>query len=152
MASITWLEMADALANTLGAAAGINSVESLDEITASFEDLPKLRVYPREGSTDTMTSNDRSTFGAVRRVSETLFHVDLIAHQRAHLEEDFAALAAAHESVQALIEAQKKKPYFGEARIMGYRWEWEITDFQQGAGESALHYLGVRYRIWLKAA
>jgi len=145
--------MAEALRVTLGAATAISTSEAVGSLSDGFEDLPKLRVYPQRGETDSMQGNaPRTTFRSGIRVSDTVFSVDVICHQRANVDEDMTETLATLDSVEAVLIAQKTKPFFGEQRILDFWWSWEIVSFSQGQGDSAIPYLGLRISVTLKAA
>jgi len=149
----TVAEINSAIETTLSAASGIVRSQDYDELTEGIHgaDMPLLQVYPENGNTDSGGGNtDRTTFGGIRRQTTVMFHADLYARQRSHVGEDMAAVVAAMDSIIAILEAQKERPFFGlgssEAEyIKSFRWRWERVVFEYG--DPILRYAGVRFII-----
>ena len=155
MAISDLLDLCNDIATTLGAAASINRVQGPAALSEDSPDLPMLQCYPVSGDTDAGNTasagsgaNDRTTFRAGVRVTETLLRVDIPCRQRSHLAEDMAAVVGIAQEVQDLLEAQKTKPYFGNATIKGFRWRWEYVNFQRGQQE--IVYPGCRFDIYVR--
>jgi len=149
----TVAEINSAIETTLGAASGIVRSQDYDKLTEGIHgaDMPLLQVYPESGNTDSGGGNtDRTTFGAGRRQTTITFHADLYARQRSHISEDMAAVVAGMDSIIAILEAQKERPFFGlgsaeDKYIKSFRWRWERVVFQYG--DQSLPYAGVRFII-----
>lgn len=149
MPSITYGQVCDAVATTLGAAAGLVRVESFDELREGLNDLPVLRVWPEAAEGDSFSGrNDRTTFRGGSRVQEAEIVCDVPCRQRSQLDEDSQATVELADQLVTILEAQDTKPYFGLAGIKGFRWRWERTVFQVGTGDGMTQYLGLRLRIW----
>ena len=149
MGSVSLAAICDAIAATLGTATGVTRTQSYSALQDDYNDLPLLRVYPQSGETDAWSDSDRSTFRGRVRVTEYLIHADVICRQRAHLDEDMKKAVEMQAAVETVLDAQQTKPYLGDENIKAFRWRWELMDFALG-GESPLHYLGVRFYIYVR--
>lgn len=150
--SVTIEQLCDAVATTLGAAASIVRTQSYDELTESYPpgDLPLMQVYPESGEQDPFSGQTaQSSFRGVTRVTEVLLHVDVPCRARSHLGLDMASVLSVVGEVVTILEAQKVKPYFGQDRIMGFRWQWQRVTFMRD-GTPEVKYLGFRVLLWLK--
>ncbi len=150
MGTVSLGTICEAIKDTLATATGVVRSQGHTDLTDDFEDLPLLRVYPQSGSVDAWSEGDRSSFRALVRVTEYTFNADLICRQRALLDEDMSKAVEMQATVEAILEAQKVKPYFGLADIKAFRWRWDMTDFTTGSGESMVHYLGIRFSITVR--
>jgi len=144
--SVTYAQICDAIAATLATITQLKKVQSYDELTEDYGDLPMAQVYPEASDTDSRSgATDRTSFRAGVRVTEAMFHVDVPCRQRSHVDEDTRALVEMAELVQAKLEAQHVKPYFGLEGIRSFRWRWERVNFERSGG---VLYPGVRFIIW----
>ena len=143
--TVTYLQIADAIADTLAAAAGLGTarVQSLDELTEGMNDTPTLQVYLEEFGQNATGNVDRSTFKGGVRQTDILIHADLYATPRAHLGQDMADAVALVEQLQAILEAQDTKPYFGLEGIKAFSWTARRVNFDY-AGQL---FLGFRFMI-----
>ena len=142
-------EVCDSIATFLGAATGITTGQTFDALSEGVGDVPLMQVYPAEGTTDAWTQNDRLTFNAGRRVSETVFNADFYCRKRSNLDQDMAAVVAVQKNVQAKLETITTKPYFANASIKAFRWSWRVTSLQPG-GASAGDYAVVRFMVTVR--
>jgi len=149
MARITLQSVNDAIESTLSAATTLARSQSYDELTEGIPDLPLLQVYPeawgpaRTGRTHAITGG-----GAVRN-TEWVFHADYYARIRSSIGEDMAALVPGIDAIEAVLEAQQSKPYFGLAEIESFNWEGSRVIFQYG-GDALQQYMGARYVITVR--
>jgi hypothetical protein len=151
--SVTLAELCDAIANTIKVScvpAALTKVQSYDELTEGYGDLPMAQVYPESGETDAFTSNDRTTFGASSRVTDVVIIVDVPCRKRNMPDEDMKAVVDTMEVVQTVLEAQRKKPYFGNSSVKGFKWRWERVTFRLGNADSTNLYPGLKFRVTLK--
>lgn len=138
-------QVCDDIATTLGAATGIAAVDSYGELQEGVPDVPYMQVYPEEGSTDATGDGDRSTFRGGVRVTETAFNVDVYCRQRSNLDQDMKAVVDAQRAVQAKLEEQRTKPYFGNSSIKGFSWTWRRAAFQPEGSDRV--YAGLRFVV-----
>lgn len=134
MASITLLQICDAIRDTLGAAVGMKRKQSADELTEGIHrgDTPLLQVYPEEGSCDPSGATDRTSFQGGVRQKVILFHVDVYARQRSHIGEDMGEMLTIADAVFDVLEIQNTKPYFNLEGIKAFSWRWKRMPFQYG--------------------
>lgn len=125
-----------------------NGVQVGHAITESFPDLPMAQVYPESSTTDDwMGNNDRSSFAAGVRVTTFRIVVDIAVRARSHIGEDMKAVIEMADEIQAKMEEQRTRPYFGVNGIMGFNWRWERVVHQRGAGDGQSLYPGLRLNI-----
>lgn len=141
-------QVCDDIATFLGAATGITTAQSFDDLSEGVPDLPLLQVYPEEGSTDAFTATDRTTFGGAKRVSETVIVVDHYCRVRSNLDQDMHAVVDGQKNVQAKLETIKNPPFFANSSIKAFRWAWRRATFQPG-GDLAT-YVGLRWTITVR--
>lgn len=152
MTTVNLSTIVDAIAVTLGAAAGVRRTQSYDELTEGVQDMPLLQVYPQSGSTSEGRENDRITFGNSsgqehRKRGFYTIHADLYARQRSHIGEDMGKLVPMITAIETVLEAQRGPLYFGlpDNSIQSFRWRWERVIFVYGDNE--IKYYGARFYI-----
>lgn len=151
--SVTLAQLCDAVASTFKSAlypAILMKVQSYNELTEGYGDLPMMQVYPESGETDAFTQNDRTTFRAGSRVTDFEIMVDVPCCKRNNIDENMKAVVVMMESVQGVLEAQTIKPYFGNGAIKGFKWRWERTLFRLAESDSVDLYPGLKFRVTLK--
>jgi len=149
MGTITYAQMCDALASTLGAATGLARTQSYNELTEDYPDLPLLQVYPSGNEVDALsTTADRRTFRAGSRLNQVRLVADVICRTRSHLAEDVAKQLEMWEAIEAVLYTQNTKPYFGDAGIKGFHWASEMVYL--GRGDTQIGYAAVRFTITLQ--
>lgn len=131
MPDISLAQICNAIETTLGAASGMDGTQSYDELAEGLHsaDLPLLQIYPQSGDCDPGGTTDRTTYGGDVRQKRMLFHADLYARQRSHLDEDMSAATDMIEAITDVLETQNAQPYFGLAGIQSFSWRWERTVF-----------------------
>ncbi len=144
----TEAEIIDAIANTLSAATGLTYPQSYNELKDGMQDMPTLQVYWDDTGQDLTGNVDRSSFGAGVRQSAVTIIADLYARQRAHLDEDMAALMPLVTAIRVVLEEQKTKPYFGLDAIKGFQWTARRVIFEYG--DAAVKYMGARFTITVR--
>ena len=144
--AITIAQMADALTTTLGAAATVARAESYDELTEGIHDYPMLQVYWQGTANDVSGNDDRTTYRGGVRQKEYTFYCDYYARPRSELAEDNAAVTNGADALEAVLEVQNTKPYFGLAGIKAFRWTGERVAFDYGG----TLYAGCRYVLTLR--
>jgi len=150
VATITVEQICDAIAATLGAAAGINRTQSFDEVTEDYPnaDLPMLQVYPQGNEVDARSESDRHTFRAGSRINIMRFVADVVCRQRSHIGLDIAKQVEMWEAVETVLYAQTTKPYFALAGIKGFHWTTDLVWLQKG--DPAIHYAAVRFTVTIE--
>jgi len=149
MTTVTLDSIVDAIETTLSAAASLQRSQTYDELSEGIPDLPLLQVWPVSGNTDAISTNDRTSFGGVRRVGFYTIHADAYAQQRAHLGEDMAKLVPLITEIETILEAQTGPQYFGfdSTQIKSFRWRWEHVTFTS-EGDN-YKYVGARFVIYV---
>ena len=147
--------IADAIADTLATATGIVKAQSYNELSESVArgDLPLLQVYWQSSEQDITSNTDRTTFRAVVRQTEELYHADVFCTQRANLAQDMSRIVTTAEALQVVLEAQDVKPYFGLLdgaipAIKAFHWRMERVNFAPDNPE--VFYPGVRIFITVR--
>ncbi len=146
MGTVTTGALCNSIEDTLKTATGILKSQSYDELTEGYDDLPLLRVYPKSAEIIS-AGTDRGAFRGGVRQTDILFYADIICRQRSVLDEDYAKCLDVEAAVTTVLEAQKTKPYFGNEHIQAFQWNWEILEFQLGAGEGTISFIGIRFSI-----
>jgi hypothetical protein len=143
MATVTIKQIANAINDTLGTATGIVRSEAQDELSEGITDVPLLQVYWAGLTVSAESETDRITFGDddadPTRYTQHIFHVDVVASFRQHLDQDMEAIADTCEAVITVFEAENAPPYFGLAGIKAFSYTaepigWENID-PQAVGE-----------------
>jgi len=147
--AISLAQICDAIETMLGAAVGMATSQSYDELKEGVigRDCPLLQVYPASGSCDvSSTSTERTTFQAGVRQKEFEIRADLYASRRSHLRQDMKAVTEMIEAIINVLETQNIKPYFGVGGtdIKAFRWRWERAVFKY---EEDNQYMGARFSI-----
>lgn len=138
-------EINDAIKDTLATATGLTYAQSYNELTEGLNDTPMLQVYWQSHLVDPDSNTAQRVFGAVTRQTSLTFHADLFPRQRSHLDEDMGALLPLVDAIQAVLEAQRVKPYFGLAKIEAIEgWSAQQVTFEYPAD---VKFLGARYII-----
>ena len=137
MATVTIMNVVDAIEATLGAATGIVRSESMDELSEGTPDLPLLQVYwsgltvSLDSETDVFGFGDASN-QPIRHYQHRIF-VDILASARSHLDQDYEAIATTAEAVITVLDSENAPPYFGQAGIKAFSYTaeaigWEDTE------------------------
>ena len=153
MPSITIQQMCDAVATTLAAATGLNTVQSVNQLSEGLgrADLPLLQVYWQSLVMDAQAGTDRAAYqGGVRYKLFTL-RLDLYAAQRVDMQENMADVVAMVDNILGVFEVQNTKPYFALAGIKAFRLdsaERVVLEYTAGAG-GPVHYMGARFELGL---
>lgn len=145
MARITQADLCDAVKDTLAEATTLARAESYDELSEDPQDLPCLQVYPEMGRCDASGQTDRRTLRAGLRQSETEIVADVYARQRSEIKADMAAVVNNVDAIEAILEAQDTKAYFGLDGIKAFSWRWERATLVT----SGHQYAGARFTITL---
>ncbi len=148
MATTTTAQICDAIETRLSGAAGLNRSETYSELSDGVTETPTLQVYWESTEEDITGNADRSSFGAGVRQDEHLFHGDLYVRQRSHIGEDMAALITMKDAIDAVLVAEKEKPYFGLAGIKAFHWRAERVTFIYG--DPQIPFVGIRYYFTIR--
>lgn len=142
--AITLAQLCDAVAATLGAAVGINSEQSFDELTSGMNTLPALQVYPDACTGTARGETDRQTFGKGRYERRYTIFADLYARQRSQLAEDMAKLVLLIDAVETVLDAQKSDIFgLSTGSNVAFSWSWQRATFDY-AGPL---YAGARFTL-----
>ena len=142
--TISLVQLCDAVASTLGAAVGINSEQSFDELTSGMNTLPALQVYPDSCTSTARGETDRQTFGKGRYERRYTLFVDLYARQRSQLAEDMAKLVTLIDAVETVLDAQKANIFgLSTGSNVAFSWSWQRSIFDY-AGPL---YAGARFTL-----
>lgn len=143
--AITVTQICDGIEATLGAATGIQSSTSYDELTEGVAslDCPRLEVYGDRGTCDPSGNTDRTTFKAGMQQVVLVIFADLYARQRSQLGEDMKATMEMVDSIINVLQAQEVPPFFGTAGIKACSWDWRRAMWRRAG---AL-YVGARFTI-----
>jgi hypothetical protein len=148
MATTTTAQICDAIETTLSSATGLKRSETYNELSDGITETPTLQVYWESTEEDISGSTDRTSFGAGVRQDEHLFHGDLYVRQRSHIGEDMRDLMAMKDAIDAVLVAEKTKPYFGLAGIKAFRWRAERVTFVYG--DPQIPFVGIRYYLTVR--
>ena len=149
MATITIAEILDAITALLLNASEVDYAQSYDELTEGIIDDKLLQVYWEATIQDPESEGTAQTsFQGEIRQTELTIHADYFATTRKHIGEDMAVLIAGIDEIQARLETQKKKPYFGLAGIKAYKWSAQRVVFEYG--DPAVRYTGARHIITIR--
>lgn len=145
MGTITLAQVCDAIESTLGAAAGMETTQSYDELTEGIgsADTPLLQVFPDSGDCDPSGNTDRTTFQGGKRQKHIMIHADVFARQRSHLAEDMEVSVDMIDALIDVLEQQDTKPYFDRVGIQAFSWRWERVMFSH----AGVDFAGVRFYI-----
>lgn len=140
MASLTLRALDSAIAQTLGAAAGVARARDATGLADSVIDVPLVQV--RWMGLETRSGqSDRLTFAAGVRATEATFAADVYARQQPRRGQDSALALDLADAVQAELEAQRRPPCFGVAGAAALRWQAEPITLSSGGAS----YAGVRF-------
>ncbi len=142
-------EINDAIKDTLATATGLTFAQSYNELTEGINNTPMLQVYWQSHLVDPDSNTAQRSFGGgkegVTRQTSLTFHADLFPRQRSHLDEDMGALLPLVDAIQAVLEAQRLKPYFGLVKIEAIEgWSAQQVTFEY---PNDVKFLGARYII-----
>ena len=143
--AVTLVQICDGIESTLGAATGMTSATSYDELTEGIVSLecPRIEVYPDSGLCDPGGGTDRTAFNAgVQQVVITIF-ADLYARQRSNLGEDMSAYVTLVDAVIDVLQAEEKPPFFGVTGIKALSWSWKRAVFRR----ASVYFAGARFTI-----
>jgi hypothetical protein len=152
--AVTYLQINDAIRDTLAGNAALTYVFSADELKEAITDDATVQIYPESGVVDVASMTDRTTFGAHVRQEEDIWHIDVYARQRRHIGEDMGRLLPLIDAVTDTLEEQDDRSYFGllddvgEAAIKAFSWSWQRIVFVYG--DAGTPYVGVRFVLTLR--
>ena len=147
-------DICDAIADTLGAAAGIQKTQRPGELTEGLDNQVTLQVYPDSGGQDAATGDDRTTFKAGMQQEEVVVIADLYVRQRSHIGEDMAALITMLDAMRTTLKAIKVAPLFSlrqtnnNPAIKTFAWNWRRVLFEYG--DPLQRYVGLRLTLTLR--
>ena len=102
--TITKKQIIDAIRDELNETGVFNRVQGSSNLTEGMNDTPTLQVYWESTDNDAATQNDRTTFRGGVRQKHFIFHCDIYARQRSHLDEDTEAVLDLSDAVEAKLE------------------------------------------------
>lgn len=150
MATVTHLAICDGIRTTLGAAAGIKRIQSVDEITESIPegDMPLLMTYVQSWGADTGGDTQKSSFGSSPLIqSSPVYVADVYIPSKGSIAESFGVLVTIADQCDLLIEAQVGITLFGvldsasNAAIKSFSWSGERVTLEY----ADVNYPGIRY-------
>ena len=146
--AVTLTEICDGIETVLGAALGVQSSTSFDELTEGVQalDCPRVEVYPDTGVCDPSGSTDRTTFSACTQMCVVTIFADLYARQRSQLGEDMKATTEMIDSIINVLQAQERPPFFGVPGIKAFNWRWKRSTFRR----SGARFVGARFTMQCK--
>ena len=148
MGTITEAQISQAIASTLGTTTGMTYTQHDGTLTDHIADTPLLQVTWRRNEIDyTSTSGMTSFRGGIRQWS-MLFWGDLYVARLAHLAENKSAMLTLVNALNATIESQSTKPYFGNSGIKSFDWSVESATFE--VGDPLARYVGARFIFNIK--
>lgn len=128
--SITFLQIANAVAQTIGTIPSKPRIQPTELITESIQDLPLVQVYCERGTSDTRSQTDRSSMNAGVRVAGVTVYVDIYAKTRSNIGQDLKIAFEILNEIYDVLEMQNTKPFFGLPGIQDFSWTWERTTFE----------------------
>lgn len=146
--AVTIDQIVDAVATFLTAVTALKVVETYDAMSEDFPQYPMAQVYLTDLDTDSFTENDRTTFGAVGRVTQVTVKVDVPCNVRSHLRDDMKATLDTLDAVQTKLETIARQPYFNLAGIKAVRWRMALARFERGSSQYVGFEVFVTVRIW----
>lgn len=158
--AITLVEICDAISTTLTPA--VTRAQSVDELREAITDKETLQIYPESNLGVDVTgaaTADRSSFGGkggveAKPMRHKLYtiHADYYAQQRKVIGEDMEQLVTGIDALEAILEDQDVKPYFGlldpvtgKGALKSFQWSWSRVTFVYG--DQQLPYVGARFVI-----
>lgn len=145
MGNVTLGEICDAIEATLGAATGIQTTQSYDELKESLNkaDLPLLQVYWESFDMDPSGDTDATTFQGVVRQKRIVYHADLLAATRGPgLGQEMAKAVDIADAILDVFEEQDTS-FFGLDGIKS----WSVSAIRGKFPYAAIDYLGVQFVI-----
>jgi hypothetical protein len=146
--TITLTQICDGVEAVLGAAIGVQSSTSFDELTEGIVamDCPRIEVFPDAGTCDPSGTTDRTTFNACTQMCVVTIFADLYARQRSQLGEDMKATTEMIDSIIDALQTQEKPPFFGLRGIKAFSWRWKRSTFRRADAR----YVGARFTLQCK--
>jgi len=148
MPSVLISDICNGIATTLRTDVDITIVQSYDQLSESINrgDLPLVQVYWESIQWDVTGNTDRTTFGGKIRTKRAVFHLDLYAATRSHLNENMGDLIAGIDSIIAVLEAEETQPFFGVTGIKNVSVDSidrVVFEYTSGSG-GPVYYMGAR--------
>ena len=146
--AVTLMALIDGVEATLGAATGMTSSKSYDELTEGIPALecPRLQVHPDRGTCDPSGWGDRTTFHAGTQQAIITIYADLYARLRSQLSEDMRKTVELIDALVDVLQAQEDLPFFGVVGIKVFNWNWKRANFKYADEQ----YMGARFTINLR--
>lgn len=145
MANLTLGEVCDGINTTLGAAVGIETSESYDELRDDVmpDVCPILQVYPEEGDCNPGATTERTVFSGAIRLKVVSIHADIMTSARTFLDQDMKALTDVTDAIIEVLEEQNDPPFFGVVGLKAFTWRFKRGVFRRGDAD----FMGVRFVI-----
>jgi hypothetical protein len=149
MGRLTTRQMTTAIAAVLDGAGVFKQVQSSETLAEGVAETPLVQVYLEKFDLPE-TATDRRTFGGrglefPRRPRKTRFHVDVYGRQRSQIGQDIATVQDLADQVDASLELQVNKPYFGLTGVEAFTYRAERVVFEYGS----VKYAGLRFILEL---
>lgn len=143
--AVTLTEICNGIETALGAAVGMRSSTSFDEMTEGIAplDCPRVEVYWEDSNCDPSGRADRTAFSAGVQQSAITIIADCYARQRSQLGEDMKATVEIADAIIEVLQAQERPPFFGVPGIKAFSWRGRKAGFKRADAR----YVGARFTI-----
>jgi hypothetical protein len=146
---VTNRDLLAAVAATLGEAPSLEvPVQFLESLTEGVSDTPLLKLYLDTGAADIAGTGSRTTMGGGVRQHDVVIKGHLFVRQRSQLGEDLAAQCDVWDELEAILDQQNRRGYFGQPGIKEYRYTYTMVTLV--FGDPATNYSGVEFLLTLK--
>ena len=142
-------DMCTGIKNVVELATGVERAYDYDEMPEAVnnDDTPALVVYFQALEEDPTNQTASSTFRSVVRQRDWVFHVDVLAAQRNHLNENNKIMCEMADAIIDTLETQDSRPFFGVAGAQQFKFTAERVVINLGA----VDFYGIRFIITVRS-
>ena len=142
-------DMCTGIKSVVELATGVERAYDYDEMpeAVSNDDTPALVVYFQALEEDPTNETSGSTFNHKIRQRNWIFHVDVLASQRNHLDENNKAMCEMTDAIINTLEAQDDYPFFGVDGCQQFKFTAERVIINLGGAD----FYGIRFIITVRS-
>ena len=142
-------DMCTGIKEVVELATGVERAYDYDEMPEAVnnDDTPALVVYFQALEEDPTNQTASSTFRSVVRQRDWVFHVDVLAAQRNHLNENNEVMCKMADAIIDTLETQDSRPFFGVAGAQQFKFTAERVVINLGA----VDFYGIRFIITVRS-
>jgi len=142
-------DMCTGIKEVVELATGVERAYDYDEMPEAVnnDDTPALVVYFQALEEDPTNQTASSTFRSVVRQRDWIFHVDVLAAQRNHLNENNKKMCEMADAIIDTLETQDSRPFFGVAGAQQFKFTAERVVINLGA----VDFYGIRFIITVRS-